>query len=202
MHMQREQVIYLTFDDGPHPVITPRILDILRSGNIKATFFVVGSRLETRTLAEIVVAAAFEGHAIGNHTFTHPDLTVCSDQEIRDEIESTSARLRSLGIDCRLLRPPYGRTNRRVVDVVQQLGYELVLWDNDPRDWRTDCARNQWVTNAILDVDRRNTRVLVCHDTHQQTADHLSTLIEELSVRGFDFSSLEATRLDADSREP
>lgn len=191
---QRKPVIYLTFDDGPHLAFTPRILDILRSRNIKATFFVVGSKLDSKPLADVVTAAASDGHAIGNHTFTHRDLTACSEEQIREEIENTSCRLHSLGIQCRLLRPPYGSTNRKVAEVVQRLGYELTFWDNDPRDWKSDCQfASEWVTNAISAVDQKNARVIVCHDIHQRTADHLGSLVEALSTRGFVFSSLEAT---------
>ncbi len=198
---QSKPTIYLTFDDGPHPAFTPRILDILHSRNIKGTFFVVGSKLKLKTLADTVVAAASGGHTIGNHTFTHPDLTACSEEQIREEIENTGFRLHSLGIPCRLLRPPYGRTNRKVAEVVQHLGYELTLWDNDPSDWKSGCqSESQWVTNAISAVDQRSAHVIVCHDTHQRTVEHLGSLIEELSTRGFDFSSLGATRLGVTSR--
>jgi peptidoglycan/xylan/chitin deacetylase (PgdA/CDA1 family) len=185
--------IYLTFDDGPHPVFTPCILKILRSSNIKATFFVIGRKLDSESHAEVVTAAASDGHTIGNHTFSHPNLTTCSEGRIRNEIEITGFRLRSLGIHCRLLRPPYGSTNRRVAQVVQQLGYELTLWDNDPRDWKSGYqSESQWVTNAISAVDQRNARIIVCHDIHQRTVEHLESLIKELFTRGFDFSSLRA----------
>jgi peptidoglycan/xylan/chitin deacetylase (PgdA/CDA1 family) len=202
MSKQSKPAIYLTFDDGPHPTFTPRIIDILRSRSIKATFFVVGSRLKKRYLADLVLAAASDGHVIGNHTFTHPDLTACSEEQIREEIENTCSQLQSLGIQSRLLRPPYGSTNPKVTEVVQRLGYELTFWDNDPRDWKSDSqSENEWVANAISGVDHRNARVIVCHDTHQRTVDHLGSLIEELSTRGFGFSTLGATRLGVGSRE-
>jgi peptidoglycan/xylan/chitin deacetylase (PgdA/CDA1 family) len=200
---QHKPNIYLTFDDGPHPAFTPRILDILHSRKIKATFFVVGSKLKAKTLADVVVAAASDGHTIGNHTFTHPDLTACSEEQIRREIENTGSQLHSLGIHSRLLRPPYGSTNDRVAEVVHRLGYELTLWDNDPRDWKSDCqSESQWVTNAISAVDERNAGVIVCHDIHQRTVEHLDSLIEALSTRGFRFSRLGATQLDVDSTGP
>jgi len=86
---EESRSIYLTFDDGPHSKFTPRVLDVLRCQGLKATFFVVGSKLKVGPLAELVALAASEGHTVGNHTFSHPDLTTCSEGRIREEIGAT-----------------------------------------------------------------------------------------------------------------
>lgn len=185
------RLIYLTFDDGPHPEFTPFILNVLRARGIKASFFVVGSRLRIKELARIAALAASEGHTIGNHTFTHPDLSTCSEKQIREEIGNTTLQLRALGIPPTVFRPPYGNTDRRVEEIAKDLGYELVLWDNDPCDWKVPRRRqDEWVSNAVDCVDREDARVILCHDTSRRTAAHVGSLIDALSKPGLAFSNI------------
>ena len=189
--LESSRRIYLTFDDGPHPECTPRILDVLRLWRIKASFFVVGTRLKRAELAKMVASAASEGHTVGNHTSTHPDLAMCSDDRIREEICGTRLQLQALGIRPTVFRPPFGSRNQRVTEIARELGYELVLWNNDPRDWKSNCrCEHEWVGNAVESVDRKNARVILCHDTHLRTAEYLNSLISALSNRGFAFSNL------------
>jgi peptidoglycan/xylan/chitin deacetylase (PgdA/CDA1 family) len=193
---------YLTFDDGPHAEFTPRILETLRRAKAKATFFVIGRRLLEPTLAEIVLSAVSDGHRFGNHTLTHPDLTKCSEQEIRRQLTVTADLLRQLGIETKLVRPPFGRTNATVAHVVQQLGFELLLWNNDPRDWAAAADDSQWTKDAIAAVEQNAATLIVCHDTHERTALHLGALVADLATRGYRFATLGAPQEDADSRLP
>ena len=185
--------LYLTFDDGPHLTATRIILDVLRLEEAKATFFVVGERLTFPNHAAIVVEAAADGHAIGNHTFTHSDLTVCSEQEIEHEVVATSKVLEKLGIRTNLVRPPYGRLNKRVTDVLQRLGFEIVLWNNDPRDWDRRSSDDEWVRRAIAAVHEHHANIIVCHDIHERTANHAQALLQRLASEGYDFLTWVAT---------
>ena len=99
--------IALTFDDGPHPVYTEQILDILDKNGAKATFFVVGRNAES--YPELIQREYKGGHEIGNHSWNHRQLTNLSDEEIKDQIMMTRAKIYDVaGVDCRIVRPPYG----------------------------------------------------------------------------------------------
>jgi peptidoglycan/xylan/chitin deacetylase (PgdA/CDA1 family) len=124
----RQKMVALTFDDGPHPVYTGQILDILRKYHAKATFFMVGVSMKTYPfLVEQVIAA---GHSIGNHTYSHPrNLAVCSKPKIEKEIQDCQKVIRKLtGESVLIFRPPRGRLNRKVVQIAKKNGYQIVLW--------------------------------------------------------------------------
>lgn len=124
----------LTFDDGPDVHYTTRILDILKKDNIKATFFIVGSRAEAHP--EMVKRIHEEGHAIGNHTWDHPDLKKIPMTEIKSEVDRTEQLLTSLiGYKPHLFRPPYGLANANDVKELGSLGYKVIDWSVDTRDW-------------------------------------------------------------------
>jgi peptidoglycan/xylan/chitin deacetylase (PgdA/CDA1 family) len=184
-------MIRLTFDDGPHSALTPMILDTLRAARARVTFFVVGDQLKKRGALSIVSHAIADGHTIGNHSLTHCDLTRRSDIEIALELSETTRLLRPLGIESTIFRPPYGRINKTVLGVIQRLGYQLALWDNDPRDWAPSSQPVKWITAAITDIHRRGATTIVCHDTKQSTAKHLSRLLTRLAQEGYSFASWE-----------
>lgn len=124
----------LTFDDGPDVYFTSQILDILKRNNVKATFFIVGKRAEANP--EMVKRIAAEGHAIGNHTWDHPDLVKLTPDQIRSELSSTDQLLSQLvGYHPALFRPPYGATNPSDVQLISSLGYKIIDWSVDTRDW-------------------------------------------------------------------
>ncbi|GMA51069.1 hypothetical protein GCM10025857_24260 [Alicyclobacillus contaminans] len=126
--------VALTFDDGPDAKYTPQVLDILRRYHVKATFFVLGVR--AKRYPQTVRRMVREGHAIGNHTWNHPDLAKMSASEIRDQIVRTDCVLSPLiGYRTNLLRPPYGALNPDTVRVVSAMGYKVVDWSVDTRDW-------------------------------------------------------------------
>jgi len=126
--------IALTFDDGPDRKYTPAILDILKEKQVKATFFVVG--IQVAKYEEELKRIVKEGHAVGNHTWDHADLTTRTPEEIADEIAKTDVAIReAIGDETRLLRPPYGAVDDKVKQAVASAGKELVLWNVDTRDW-------------------------------------------------------------------
>jgi peptidoglycan-N-acetylglucosamine deacetylase len=183
------RLIYLTFDDGPHLHLTPNILQVLRVAKAKVTFFVVGERLKRPGALSVIAQAIADGHAIGNHSLTHRDLTRCSEKQIELELSDTARLLRPLGIEPKIFRPPYGRLNKTVVAVSRRLGYQIVLWDNDPRDWALTSQPVKWISAAIRNVQRRAATTIVCHDTKETTAKHLSQLLTNLKEKGYVFAS-------------
>lgn len=130
------RLVALTFDDGPSPRNTPRILALLRQFHMTATFFVVGQEVDRypQVVRELVAA----GDEVGNHSFSHPNLAHHGPSAIRRQLEETQAAVvRAAGIRPTLMRPPYGAYNPQVLAVAGSLGLRVVLWSahQDTRDW-------------------------------------------------------------------
>lgn len=126
--------VALTFDDGPDAYYTPKILDILAKNNIKATFFIVGQRAQSHP--EMVKRIVNAGHAIGNHTWNHADLDKLTPEQIRSEVTQTDNILTTLsGTHTNLFRPPYGIASQQVVTELDSMGYKVIDWSVDTRDW-------------------------------------------------------------------
>ena len=187
--------VVLTFDDGPHPQYTGEILDILKREGVKATFFVTGA--QSSKYPSIVQRIANEGHEIGNHTFSHPDLTKLSDSLIRLEITATQRLIQVLtGKPPVLMRPPYtaddmGYTipEAHVVEIADSLGYKAVGANLNPEDWQGISAE-AIVERVLRKVDAGNGSVIELHDAggdRSQTVKALPVLIQALRSRGLRF---------------
>jgi len=129
----------LTFDDGPNPVWTPRLLDLLASHDVRATFFLVGSRAQAQpALVHQIVAA---GHLIGNHSWSHPNLALSSARRIDEELSRTNQILAQIaGAPIRYFRPPYGARRPEVLRAARRLGMLPVLWNAMTSDWKNPSA--------------------------------------------------------------
>lgn len=123
-----EKIIALTFDDGPHPIYTPQILDILDQHQVKATFFMIGSRMEE--YPDIVKEVAARGHLIANHTYTHPgNLRTLSLEKLKWEIDQCQLSMQRItGQNTYLFRPPRGILNSQIIKILKEKGYTIVLW--------------------------------------------------------------------------
>ncbi|MCM3743576.1 polysaccharide deacetylase family protein [Sporosarcina luteola] len=183
--------VALTFDDGPDPKVTRQILETLQMHDAKATFFMLGSRVEY--YSDIVNEMKDAGHELGNHTWNHADLTKLSPERIAKEIDKTSAMIEDVtGQKVEAFRPPYGAVNDAVNNMT---GLPIVLWDVDTQDWKyRDPAR-------ILQVVKENVKdgsIILMHDIHQSTADGLDAVLLYLKSEGYDFvtvKELEETSL-------
>ncbi|WP_345453791.1 polysaccharide deacetylase family protein [Nocardioides marinquilinus] len=127
--------VALTFDDGPSPTVTPRLVRLLRRHHVPATFFMTGERV--RAHPEVARLVARRGFTVANHTETHAKLTELGRAEVRREVRATWRALRAAGVHhaSRYVRPPYGATDARVERVLRGLGAVPVLWTVDSRDW-------------------------------------------------------------------
>jgi len=124
----------LTFDDGPNPAWTPRLLDILASQGVKATFFMVGGFAQSEPALTRSIANA--GHLIGNHTWTHPDLSLTAAPRVREELTRTNDTLEQItGHPVRLFRPPFGARRPYVLRTARELGMTPVMWNAMTSDW-------------------------------------------------------------------
>jgi len=166
----------LTFDDGPNPITTPQILDILDRQQVHATFFVVGSRIADQ--GPLLRRMYSAGHEIGSHSWSHPDLTTLSPAQIMRQVNLTQAAIISEGIPApSLFRPPYGAVNAMVKNSIPMT---LAMWNIDPLDWETkDPAK---VRDAIL-AHARPGAVIDLHDIYPVTVQSLEGTIEALKPR-------------------
>ena len=176
--------IAMTFDDGPSQKLTPKLLDLLAAHHIKATFFVIGQNVEEHP--EIVARAAREGHEIGNHSWSHPNLAKMSDDGVRRELQKTDDAIqKAIGSRPTLLRPPYGSiTSREKKWINDEFGYKIILWDVDPNDWKRPGPAI--VRDRILKLTRAGSIVL-SHDIHPGTIEAMPSTFDQLEAKGFKF---------------
>jgi peptidoglycan/xylan/chitin deacetylase (PgdA/CDA1 family) len=129
----------LTFDDGPNPLWTPRLLDILSRRDVRATFFLVGSRAQAEPSLVRQIAAA--GHLIGNHSWSHLNLALASSAHIEEQLTSTTETLEQIsGAPVLYFRPPYGARRPATLRIARRLGLSPVLWNAMTSDWKNPSA--------------------------------------------------------------
>ena len=166
-----ENSIALTFDDGPHPEYTPQVLDILAKHNVKATFFLVGKRVEAR--CDIVKRIVAEGHEIANHTYTHPFLTENSPELQSQELEDAQQAIEScVGYRPHWFRAPYGDQSQTTLQIAHNLGLNTALWTIDTEDWSAENT-TETILNAGLQSDGQD--IVLMHDSPEFSEDFAHT---------------------------
>ncbi len=142
----------LTFDDGPNPAITPKLLDLLDRYNAKATFFLIGRFV--RECPDLVKETAARGHSVGNHTESHPNLFWCTPTQVRIELRLCQDAIRNvLGAPPKWFRPPYGMRNPWVIRVAREMGCETVMLTLIPGDWMVKPA--EWLIPRLQPIADR-----------------------------------------------
>lgn len=176
--------IAMTFDDGPHEKLTPKLLDLLKAHHIKATFFVIGEN--AAAYPDIMQRAAREGHEIASHSWSHPNLGKMSDEAVRTQLQKTDDVIKgALGRRPTLMRPPYGSlTDRQKKWIHNDFGYQIILWDVDPLDWKRPGP--SVVCNRIVKETRAGSIVL-SHDIHPGTIEAMPATLDQLEAKGFKF---------------
>jgi peptidoglycan-N-acetylglucosamine deacetylase len=176
--------IAMTFDDGPSSASTPRLLDILKQRNIKATFFLIGQNAASNP--DIVRRILADGHEIGNHSWTHPQLSKLSDDRVTAEISKTQDAIKDAsGFAPTLLRPPYGAITARQREWIEsQFGLSIILWSVDPLDWKRPGV--SVITQRILSEVHPGS-IILSHDIHKQTVDAMPATLDGLIAKGYKF---------------
>src|SRR2546422_6738249 len=176
--------IAMTFDDGPSATLTPKLLDLLAAHHIKTTFFVIGENVAEHP--DIVARAAREGHEIGNHSWSHTNFAKMSEEGVRSQLRRTDDAIKSAtGLRPTLLRPPYGSiTAREKRWIHDEFGYQIILWDVDPYDWKRPGPAV--VRNRILKETQPGSIVL-SHDIHPGTIEAMPSTFDALEAKGFKF---------------
>lgn len=185
-----DKLVALTFDDGPWPGQTEKILDILAQQQVKATFFMLGSRV--KAAPALARRVRDEGHLVAGHSLSHKNLPKEKPAEINRQIAAgTSAIKRATGIDPVWFRPPYGAVNGKVMQQARLLKVRVALWDIDTLDW-TKPGVARLVRNAVKPI--KPGAVILMHDggvDRSQTIAALPQIIEKLKAQGYTFVTLE-----------
>jgi len=185
-----EHQVAITFDDGPDPRWTPKVLDILKAANVKAAFFLVGVNAER--YPRLVRRIVNEGHEIGNHTYYHPNLALCWPEHIRLELNATQLLLETItGRATTLFRPPYAAdtgptqlSELAPLKIAEDLNYLVVLENIDPQDWAKPGAD---IILRRIKQQRHDGSVILLHDAggdRSQTVEALPQILDWLHTRG------------------
>lgn len=179
----------LTFDDGPHPVYTEQMLEVLEEAQVPATFFLLGQNIEGHE--ELVKEIAEKGHLIGNHTFHHVQITGLPKEKACEEIEETSQLIEELtGKGTEYVRPPFGTWNE---GLESSLDLIPVMWTIDTLDWTTQNV-DSIVEHVVKNVGEND--IILMHDSYKSTVQATERIISLLKAEGFEFVTVDEVLFD------
>lgn len=171
-------MVAFTFDDGPNPDTTQRILDVLNANYSHATFFVVGNNAEK--YPDTLKAISASGSEIGNHTYSHEKLTDLSDVDVEEQIDKVNRAVKkATGEGTTVIRPPYGAYDENLLN---QLEEPIVLWDLDTEDW--DSRNAQKIVSKVLS-NVKDGDIILMHDIYDSTAEAVEILVPKLKEQGY-----------------
>lgn len=191
-----DKVVALTFDDGPSPEWTPQVLDELKKAQVKATFFMLGNHVER--YPEIARRVLAEGHEIGNHTYDHHVLIYYKMEELEKEIKEAEKAIKSVtGQNTRYFRPPKAWLSSREKKKIEEMGYKIVLWSLNSKDWVT--YHDKQITSYILKRIQPGD-IILFHDSggvftaeggnRTQTIKTIPRLVKKLEEKGYRFVTI------------
>lgn len=193
-----DKVLYLTFDDGPHPSITTEVLDTLKIYNAKGTFFCVGANV--KKYPEVYSRIIEEGHSVGNHTMHH-----LNGSKVNDRLYLEDIREAKKYIDSNLFRPPYGRLSSFLAKQLAGPAYnfKIVMWSVLSADFDPEVSKEDCLNNVILNATDGS--IIVFHDSKKATDKILFALPEVLAYftkKGFTFKSLQESAINNTIKQP
>ncbi|MFG1479294.1 polysaccharide deacetylase family protein [Xanthobacter sp. V4C-4] len=179
--------IALTFDDGPNAETTPRLLAILKARGIKATFFVLGNMAAKHP--DVLKMIADDGHEIGNHSWSHPQLTRVPMAVVDKQVGETSALIEEVtGKKPRYLRPPYGSMKPALRDHIEDsFGLTIVNWSVDPLDWK---HRDSKIVYDEIMKQAKPGAIVLSHDIYASTVDAMERALDDLIAKGYKFGTM------------
>ena len=183
--------IYLTFDNGYENGYTAQILDVLKKEKVPATFFVTGHYLETAP--DLVKRMATEGHIVGNHSWSHPDLTKSSNEQMVEELEKVRKKAEELtgNKTMKYIRPPRGVFSDRTLAIAKQQGYTHAFWSLAYVDWNTDQQKGAQYAYDNIMKQMHPGAVILLHTVSKDNADALERVIQDVKKEGYTFKSLD-----------
>jgi len=168
-----EQAVFLTFDDGPHPEITPKVLALLKQHNAKATFFCVGENAKKHP--KIITQILEEGHSLGNHTHNHLHGFKTSIEKYLENVDECAKHITS-----KLFRPPYGKLTRKQGRALIQKGYKIIMWDILSYDFDKTLSPERCAENVTKHL--KSGSIVIFHDSEKAEKNMLYTLEKTLLV--------------------
>lgn len=185
----KDMEIAFTFDDGPHPVWTERLLDGLKARGIRATFFVIGESAEE--YPDLIQRMLDEGHQVGNHTYSHVQLTACNEEEAIEEIKKTQEVIyQAAGFIPQYIRPPFGSWNEMLQE---ETSLEAVLWDVDPYDWKVQ--NTDAIVKSILEQTEDGSIILL-HDVYETSVGAALKAADIFLERGYRFCTVDEIMIE------
>jgi len=181
---RNSRLVALTFDDGPHPSYTPRLLALLREKKVPATFFLTGEN--AHYYPHIVREIVSSGCELGNHSYTHPNLRKLTPEKVREELARTQEQIKKASnVTPRVLRLPYGISSQDVARIAYKMKLDLFFWSLDTHDWEKKTSK-QDIVKTVLEKTRGGSIILM-HDKSQKVIDAVGELIDPLREKGFEF---------------
>lgn len=188
----KKKQVALTFDDGPDSVYTPQILDVLSQNQVRGTFFLMGNR--AKLFPDVVKRIVQEGHVVGNHTMTHPDILKLTTEKTRENISQAEDTLTPLiGYRTALFRSPYGSLDAERIKEIEKLGYKIIAWNVDSLDWKSLTAEQ--VKYNILENAKAGS-IILQHSAGGKgenlsgSVEALGEVITELKKVGYSFVTI------------
>ncbi|MHC5201924.1 polysaccharide deacetylase family protein [Myroides sp. LJL119] len=185
-----KKTIYLTFDDGPIPQVTPWVLKILKDFQVKATFFCIGDNVKKHP--DIFKQIIAQGHTVGNHTFNHLNGWETDLKTYLNNLEKCQEILeKDLSSTTKLFRPPYGKITRDQIKIIQKQGYQIIMWSNLTQDYNLNLTPKACLKKSIKQIKQGN--IIVFHDSikaQKNLTYTLPRLLEYLLDQGYSFSCL------------
>lgn len=179
--------VYLTFDDGPHPVWTRRSMDTLDEIGVKATYFLVGREAERH--ADVVQEVVRRGHGVGNHTYSHRAVVGLNRKDLDAEVVENGKRLSDLsGQEVKMFRPPWGRLDMRSAVYIVIKGQQIVMWSVDSTDYKCEGSRN--IVERLDEVGVTAGDITLFHDDNEHTIASLPEIVEKIHRKGLFVSKL------------
>ena len=190
MGNKEQKLVYLTFDLGYEAGYTPKILEVLKQNEVKATFFITAHYVNTQP--DLVKQMIDEGHIIGNHTVNHKSMPSCSLETIKKEVmDLHSAIYDKFGYEMKFSRPPKGDYSERTVAYTNTLGYTSVMWSFGYDDWdEKKQGREEYGKKKILD-NVHNGEIMLLHATSKDNANILDDVIKEIKNMGYEFRNID-----------
>ena len=182
--------IYLTFDEGYEAGYTPKILDVLKQNNVKATFFITAHYLNTQS--DLVKQMIDEGHIVGNHTVNHKSMPSLTQEQINSEVMDLHKAIYSkFEYEMKYLRPPKGEFNERTLQKTSSLGYKTVMWSFAYKDWEENNQSGEENAKKMIINNFHNGEIMLLHGNSKTNTELLGDIIKEIKNMGYEFKSLD-----------
>ncbi len=186
-----QKELYLTFDNGYENGFTPRILDVLKEKKVPAAFFVTGHYVKDQP--ELIKRMAAEGHIVGNHSWSHPDMSQLSESMMKTELDKVKEQVALLTgqQEMKYLRPPRGIFSERVLAASKQLGYTNVFWSVAYKDWDVNAQRGSQYAFSEVVKQLHPGAIILLHSVSKDNTEALARIVDEASRQGYVFKSLD-----------